>query len=128
VIIINTFAERLKIALDNKGMKSSVLAYRINVHRSYVSNWLSGKYKANSEKQLEIAKILGVSPAWLAGHDVPMQEETEKSSASAELSEQVVIYHRDGKNIVKKFSPEQIKAIHAFLEAMPAVSTEEEKE
>ena len=85
-------------------MKSSVLAYRINVHRSYVSNWLSGKYKANSEKQLEIAKILGVSPAWLAGHDVPMQEQTEKSSASAELSEQVVIYHRDGKNIVKKCS------------------------
>ena len=55
-----------------------------------------------------------------------MSEETEKSSASAELSEQIVIYHRDGKNIVKKFSPEQIKAIHACLEAMPAVSTEEE--
>ena len=110
-------------------MKSSVLAYRINVHRSYVSNWLSGKYKANSEKQLEIAKILGVSPAWLAGHDVPMYENTtEKSPLNSELSEQIVIYHRDGKNIVKKFSPEQIKAIHAFLEAMPSVSTEEDNE
>ena len=124
---MNTFAERLKLALENKGMKSSVLAYRINVHRSYVSNWLSGKYKANSEKQLEIAKILGVSPAWLAGHDVPMLEEkeAEKSPAEAELSEEIVIYHRNGKNIVKKFSPEQIKAIHAFLEAMPGIDSDE---
>ena len=123
MIIINTFAERLKLALENKGMKSSVLAYRINVHRSYVSNWFSGKYKANSEKQLEIAKILGVSPAWLAGHDVPMfEEEKEKSSLNDELSEEIVIYHRDGKNIVKRFSSEQIKAIHAFLEAMPGIT------
>ena len=127
MIIINTFAERLDIALKNKGMKPSVLAYRINVHRSYVSNWLSGKYKANSEKQLEIAKILGVSPAWLAGHDVPMQEEEkERSTLDEELSEEIVIYHRDGKNIVKRFSPEQIKAIHAFLEAIPGISSEED--
>ena len=125
MIIINTFAERLRIALDNKGMKPSVLAYRVNVHRSYVSNWLSGKYKANSEKQLEIAKILGVSPAWLAGHDVPMQEE-EKDSIDEALPEEIVIYHRDGKNIVKRFSPEQIKAIHAFLEAMPGITDGEE--
>jgi transcriptional regulator with XRE-family HTH domain len=122
---MNTFAERLKLALENKGMKSSVLAYRINVHRSYVSNWLSGKYKANSEKQLEIAKILGVSPAWLAGHDVPMQEKSENERIDDELSEEIVIYHRDGKNIVKKFSPEQIKAIHAFLEAMPCIDGDE---
>jgi transcriptional regulator with XRE-family HTH domain len=125
VIIINTFAERLRIALDNKGMKPSVLAYRVNVHRSYVSNWLSGKYKANSEKQLEIAKILGVSPAWLAGHDVPMLEE-EKDSIDEALPEEIVIYHRDGKNIVKRFSPEQIKAIHAFLEAMPGITDSED--
>ena len=126
MIVINTFSERLKIALENKGMKPSVLAYRVNVHRSYVSNWLSGKYKANSEKQLEIAKILGVSPAWLAGHDVPMQEEQEKSALDEEISEQIVIYHRDGKNIVKRFSSEQIKAIHAFLEAMPGITDKED--
>ena len=125
MIYINSFAERLKLALESKGMKASVLAYRINVHRSYVSNWLSGKYKANSEKQLEIANILGISPAWLAGHDVPMHEEKEKHPLEGEISEEIVIYHRDGKNIVKKFSPEQIKAIHAFLEAMPGVESEE---
>lgn len=123
---MDTFAERLKLALANKNIKPSVLAYRINVHRSYISNWISGKYKATPAKQLEIAKVLGVSPAWLAGHDVPMQEEKEKSPLESELSEEFVIYHRDGKNVVKKFSHEQIKAIHAFLEAMPGETKDEE--
>ena len=52
-------------------------------------------------------------------------EEKEKSPLESELSEEIVVYHRDGKNVVKRFTPEQIRAIHAFLEAMPGETKEE---
>lgn len=118
------FCDRLKKALALRNMKASALAKKINVNRSYVSNWLAGKYNAKTDKQIEIAKILSVSPAWLAGHNVPMQEE--KSSLKCQLTEEMIIYYRDGRTIIKRFSPEQIRAIHAFLEAMPGEPKEEE--
>ena len=69
------FAERLKIALKRKNMKQSVLAYRVGVDRSYISNYLSGRYKPNADIHNKIASVLGVSAAWLSGFDVPMIDE-----------------------------------------------------
>lgn len=66
------FSKRLRIALTNKNMKQTILAYRLGVDRSYISNYLSGKYEAKTETISKIANILGVSDAWLAGYDVPM--------------------------------------------------------
>ena len=70
------FAERLKIALNNKNMKQSVLAYHLGVDRSYISNYLSGKYSARPETIVKMAKILNVSEAWLIGFDEPMEQES----------------------------------------------------
>ena len=70
-------AKRLRIALDRKGMKQSVLAYRVGVDRSYISIYLSGKYKPSAEIHNKIAEVLGVSSAWLSGFDVPMLETPE---------------------------------------------------
>lgn len=125
---MNIFSERLRSAMEAKKMKQSQLALYTGIDKSVISCYLSGRYEPKQENLFSLAKILGVSPAWLAGHDVPMQEEKEKSPLESELSEEIVIYHRDGKNIVKRFSPEQIKAIHAFLEAMPGDVADEESE
>ena len=122
---MNIFSERLRLAMETKKMKQSQLALYTGIDKSVISCYLSERYEPKQENLFSLAKVLGVSPAWLAGHDVPMQEKPKKSPIDAELSEEIVIYHRDGKNIVKKFSAEQIKAIHAFLEAMPSISTEE---
>lgn len=70
------FSTRLRIALDCKGMKPAILAYRLGVDRSTISNYLNGKYKAKIEMVRKIAKILGVSADWLSGMDVPMDENT----------------------------------------------------
>jgi len=115
---MNVFSQRLRFALEAKKMKQSQLAVYTGIDKSVISCYLSGKYEPKQENLFSIAKVLSVSAAWLAGHDVPIKDE-EKSSLAGELSDEVVIYHRDGKTTVKKFSPEQIKAIHAFLEAMP---------
>ena len=66
------FATRLKIALERKNMKPAVLAYRLGVERSTISNYLNGKYVAKIDTIRKIAQILEVSPDWLSGLDVPM--------------------------------------------------------
>ena len=66
-----TFGERLKIALKNKNMKQSQLAYRLGVDRSYITNWITGKYGVNEETKKKISSILDVSMAWLSGYDAP---------------------------------------------------------
>ena len=125
---MNIFSERLRFAMNAKKMKQSQLALYTGIDKSVISCYLSGRYEPKQENLFSLSKILGVSAAWLAGHDVPMVEEKEKSAPRGELSEEIVIYHRDGKSIVKKFSPEQIGAIHAFLEAMPGDVTTDDGE
>lgn len=72
---MSVFATRLKIALENKNMKPSTLAYRIGVDRSTISNYLNCRYKAKSEMIEKMAQVLSVSSAWLDGFDVPMERE-----------------------------------------------------
>ena len=66
---MSVFATRLKIALANKNMKPSVLAYRLGVDRSTISNYLNGRYKAKSDMVKKISDILDVSQDWLNGFD-----------------------------------------------------------
>ncbi len=72
---MSILSERLKIALKNKNIKQSVLAYRTGIDRSYISNYLSGKYEPKDETIKKMAEILEVSAAWLAGFDAPMLSE-----------------------------------------------------
>lgn len=83
---MSVFATRLKIALENKNMRPSTLAYRIGVDRSTISNYLNGRYKAKSEMIEKMAQVLSVSSAWLDGFDVPMERE-KSPSQNDELSE-----------------------------------------
>ncbi len=66
------FAHRLKEALQKKGMRPSTLAYRLELDRSTISNYINGKYRPKRELHERIAEILNVNPDWLAGEDVPM--------------------------------------------------------
>ena len=108
-----TFSERLKIAILNKNIKQTVLAYRLGVDRSYISNYLSGKYSARPETIAKMAKILDVSEAWLSGFDVPMHDKPILSNN--DTLKEYVVFHRDGKNVKVKFTPEQQKIFDALI-------------
>lgn len=69
---MSVFSLRLKLALESRNMRPSVLAYRVGVDRSTISNYLNGRYKAKSEMIEKMANVLSVSSAWLDGFDVPM--------------------------------------------------------
>lgn len=64
---MNTLADRLKIALEAKGLKQIDLVKATGAKGSSVSNWLSGKTKnLKGDNLVKAASLLGVSIDWLA--------------------------------------------------------------
>lgn len=66
------FSERLKIALEARGMYASQLGAVCKINKSTLSQYLSGKYEAKYARIVQMAEVLGCDPLWLAGNDVPM--------------------------------------------------------
>ena len=65
----DTFANRLKKALDMNKMKPIDLARKAKISKSLISNYLKGICIARNDKIYTISKILNVSEAWLLGYD-----------------------------------------------------------
>ena len=57
----DTFANRLKKALDYNNMRPIDLANKAKISKAQISNYLKGSYKAKQDKLYTIAKILNVS-------------------------------------------------------------------
>nr|DAV47737.1 MAG TPA: Repressor protein CI [Caudoviricetes sp.] len=71
----DTFANRLKKALDYNNMRPIDLANKTKISKAQICNYLKGTYKAKQDKLYIIAKALDVSEAWLMGYDVVMDRE-----------------------------------------------------
>lgn len=71
----DTFANRLKKALDYNNMRPIDLSNKTKISKAQICNYLKGKYKAKQDKLYIIAKTLNVSEAWLMGYDVDMNRE-----------------------------------------------------
>lgn len=71
----DTFANRLKKALDYNNMKPVDLANKTKINKSLISNYLSGNFKAKQDKVNIIAETLNVSEGWLMGYDVDMDRD-----------------------------------------------------
>lgn len=70
---------RLQKALDNSGKKAIDLSKDLNIPKSAISQYLSGKTKKmDADRIYKIAKYLDVSEAWLMGFDVPMSRPIEQ--------------------------------------------------
>ena len=71
----DTFANRLKKALNYNNMKPTDLANKTGINKSLISNYLSGNFKAKQDKVNIIAETLNVSEGWLMGYDVDMDRD-----------------------------------------------------
>lgn len=69
----STFAARLKEAMQIRGIKQSDIVSDLNLPKSAISQYLSGKFEAKQDRVYVLAKYLDVSEAWLMGLDVPMK-------------------------------------------------------
>lgn len=63
--------DRLKEALEDRGMKPIDLATQADIPKSMVSYYLTGKNVPKADRVYKIAAALEVNEAWLMGYDVP---------------------------------------------------------
>lgn len=71
-----SFASRMKKAMDLKNIKQVDLVEKTGLGKSAISQYFSGKYEPKQKGIYLIAKALDVNEAWLMGHDVPMERVT----------------------------------------------------
>lgn len=99
---MDSFSNRLKVALEIRCMKPADLAAKSGVSRSDISNYLKGRYKAKQDKLYPIAKALDVLPEWLMGCDVPM-------TASPSIVEP--------RHVTASLSPDELRLLTAYRNA-----------
>lgn len=71
----NISGQRIAQALEKRGMRAIELADRTGISRGAISSYISGRYKAKQDNLYKMGKALGVSPAWLMGYDVDMNDD-----------------------------------------------------
>lgn len=64
-------ASRLREALDENNMTQQDLADKSKVAKASISHYVNGSHEPGNKSAYAMAKVLGVSPAWLMGFDVP---------------------------------------------------------
>ncbi len=110
--------ERLKAAMEARGIRQSVLSYKTGISEASISHYLKGDYKPKAKNLKLIADALHVSEAWLDGYDVPMQGNADIKS-EPQNPEDVIIYHRNGVTVKKRLTDDQMKMLIAMIEAVP---------
>lgn len=70
--LIDTFSNRLCRALQIRNMKPIELAEKSGVDKGKISSYMSGRYRAKQDTLYALATVLDVSPVWLMGYDVSM--------------------------------------------------------
>ena len=70
--------DRLKEALNIRGMKAIELSEKSDIPKGAISYYLSGKSSPKADRLNLICSTLNVSEAWMLGYDVPMERTTEQ--------------------------------------------------
>lgn len=65
--------------------------YNIKFYKSHLSQYVNGKSKPDNEKIFLLAKVFGVSEAWLLGYDVPRNKVTEENNENNKSSQGIKI-------------------------------------
>lgn len=79
---VDTIANRIRIALDMRGMKQADLVEKTKIGKSSISTYISGAYEPKQKNIYRIASALNVDEAWLMGFDVPMNRKNISLEAS----------------------------------------------
>ena len=90
--IYEKVGKRLKLAREHRHISLEKAGERVGVHKSTVMRWENGETKKINLSIIEIlAEFYLVNPAWLSGHDVPM-EITSNTENTSNNSAVVLVY------------------------------------
>ena len=82
----SSLKNRLYEAMTIRGKKAVDLTRDLQIPKSAVSQYLSGKSQnMDSERLYAIAKYLDVDEPWLLGYDVPMKSDTDTKKQPTEF-------------------------------------------
>ena len=111
------FSARLKELRKKNGFTQEMLAQKLNVAKSTISMYESGKRMPTSESMVTLSEIFGVDMNCLYGRETTIEEPT--ATLDDGLGEDVVVFHRDGKMQIRQLTKEQLVLFHALVDAIP---------
>lgn len=93
---MKTISERIKEALEIRGMKQSELVEKTGIGKSSISTYISGSYEPKQRNLYKIAKALDVDVSWLMGNDVAMEtQKTEGGFSNYEIARLITRLKKD---------------------------------
>lgn len=113
---MNTF-DKIDSLLQEKGTKQIDLTNYLNLPKTAYTDWKKGKTKSYTKYLSKIAEYFDVSVDYLLGQTEEKERLTTQGSEPIENN--VVIFHRDGKTVTKKFTPAQMELIEKLLNEIP---------
>lgn len=99
------FADRIKKAMELRGLTQTELVKRTGIGKSSISTYLNGEYEPKQKNTYKLAKVLNVNESWLLGYDVPMERtETDKDIPSSDnilsIKPQAQVIGQNGERII----------------------------
>lgn len=82
-------AQRIKEAMERKGIIAKDLADRSGVNKSSISQYVNGSHAPSNISAGKMAEVLGVDPAWLMGFDF-----TPASEHLSDMEARLLAYYR----------------------------------
>ncbi len=70
---IHTFRDRLRIAMNERGVRAVDLARDTGLSKARISQYTNGIYVPKADAMHKLARALDVADLWLEGYDVPME-------------------------------------------------------
>ena len=71
----NEIGNRLNQAMRLRGLTQTDIINKTGITKGALSSYLSGRYEPKHTNIYKLAKALNVSPVWLMGYNVPMENE-----------------------------------------------------
>ena len=109
--------KRLKQLRDASELTQEEVGKLIGVTKATINRYETGEIDIKRTVAIKLAAVFNVLPAYIMGWtDNPTEE---NKPDNAELEENIIMYHRDGKTVKKKMSKEQMKMLSSMIDAIP---------
>ena len=95
---IDSFKNRLNIALDLREMKPIDLSNRTGISESTISQYRTGRAEPKSVRLADISSALRVDPTWLMGLDVPMDVREQMEQAQSPIDHLAILINEQIKD------------------------------
>ena len=111
------FKDRLAQAMQIRNISAAELSKKSGLSKAQISQYVNGIYQAKQVALYKLATTLNVSEAWLMGHDVPMQRQTEEDQIHdliSDLSQSELKRISDFMEVAGDLTDEQFDKVMAF--------------